>query len=193
MNSSHSCSSLSTRSETPSSILPDDSSSIAESESFKASSSMVGVAEEDWVASDISVGEEEQASLNSCKILCDWSYWWPSDSFFHWTSAHWECQKEKEDGHVQTMWQNFCSNSISAQLSLLLHFRWLCSDCLRLQSSCALFRIVHKMNVNIHVPILASKLIVTLQPGASKSTTITPLCFTQLPLFTPTSCFHGRC
>lgn len=67
--SSLSCSSLSTRSETPSSILPDDSSSIAESESFKASSSMVGVAEEEWVASDISVGEEDHASLNSCKIL----------------------------------------------------------------------------------------------------------------------------
>ena len=71
MDSSHSLSSLSTRSETPSSILPDDSSSIAESESFKASSSVVGVAEDDWVASDISVGEEEQASLNSCKILCE--------------------------------------------------------------------------------------------------------------------------
>ena len=79
--SSLSCSSLSTRSETPSSILPDDSSSIAESESFKASSSMVGVAEEEWVASDISVGEEDHASLNSCKIL-ELRCCRPSNSFF---------------------------------------------------------------------------------------------------------------
>lgn len=42
---------------------------------------MVGVAEEEWVASDISVGEEDHASLNSCKILELKDN--PATNFFH--------------------------------------------------------------------------------------------------------------
>ena len=57
----------SARSESPSSFLPDDASSVAESESFKAVSS-VGVPEEDWAGSDISVGEADRTPLSTCML-----------------------------------------------------------------------------------------------------------------------------